>query len=98
YVILTNNRVGFRLGRYDKGKQLVIDPILRYATYLGGTGSEHFFAIATDNAANVYVSGETNSSDYPVLNAAQSVNKGDYDIIVSKLSPSGKLIYSTYIG
>jgi uncharacterized protein (TIGR03437 family) len=72
---------------------------LIWATYLGGTGDDYATGIAVDSAFNVVVTGWTRSSDFPVFNAAQGTNAGDWDAFVTKLDPTGsKLIYSTYLG
>ncbi|MBT8446934.1 MAG: hypothetical protein KJO38_07290, partial [Gammaproteobacteria bacterium] len=49
------NRYGFRVGAYDRSRELVIDPVNRYATYLGGTGQDEAFDIAVDADGNAYV-------------------------------------------
>ncbi|MDX9954892.1 MAG: SBBP repeat-containing protein [Anaerolineae bacterium] len=73
---------------------------LSYVTFLGGgeTTSEEGNAIGTDSAGNVYVSGETFSPDFPVLNAWQPVFAGDEDAYLLKLNPTGTLAYSTFLG
>lgn len=73
---------------------------LVYVSFLGGseTTSEEGNAIGTDNAGNVYVSGETFSPDFPVLNAWQPVFAGDEDAYLLKLNPTGTLAYSTFLG
>ena len=72
---------------------------LIYSTYLGGNGDDPAFRLAVDNAGNAYVSGATNSTNFPTRNEFQSINAGGYDAFLAKLSPSGNsLLYSTYIG
>ncbi len=73
---------------------------LIYVTFLGGSEntSEEGNAIGADSAGNTYVSGETFSPDFPVLNAWQPVFAGDEDAYLLKLSPTGTLAYSTYLG
>ena len=74
---------------------------LVYSTYLGGTGKEfEVIGLATDQARNVYVTGITESSDFPVTaNAYQKTHKGATDVFVTKLDPTGsKLVYSTLLG
>ena len=69
-----------------------------YATYLGGTGAEFPYAIALDSAKNVYLTGETYSTDFPLVHPYQTQNISGTGF-VSKLSSDGSsLIYSTYLG
>ncbi len=89
------------VGAYDRGRPLVIDPVLSYATYLGGSATEQGTAIAVDAAGNAYVTGYTSSGDFPLMTAYDRTlgRKGDVDVFVSKLNPSGTaLIWSTYLG
>jgi hypothetical protein len=71
YVLLCQNEVGFEVGEYDAGRPLVIDPVLSYATYLGGGANDDIRAIRVDAAGACYVAGITLSTDFPVVNALQ---------------------------
>jgi RHS repeat-associated protein len=73
---------------------------LVYSTYLGGGSGDDAYAIVVDDAGNAYVSGQTSSTDFPVLLAAQGVYGGGLsDRFVTALQPAGDaLIYSTYLG
>jgi len=101
--LLGNNKVGFVVGPYDRSRELVIDPLLSYSTYLGG-GGESLVTIAVDSAQNIYVAGSTTSADFPVTsNAIQSTLVGTQNIFISILSPlagagSAQLLFSTYLG
>lgn len=70
-----------------------------YATYLGGGGEDRAFRIAVDQSGSAYITGDTDSANFPVVNAAQRLSAGTADAFVTKLSPSGtELVYSTYLG
>lgn len=89
------------VGHYDPSATLVIDPVVSYATYIGGNNVEQGTALAVDSAGNAYITGYTSSTDFPVVNALdRSLGKrGDVDVFVSKLNPAGTaLVWSTYIG
>jgi hypothetical protein len=62
FVLKADNQVGFQLGSYDPGRELVIDPTMTYTTYLGGAAEDEVFAITTDSSGNVYVTGESSST------------------------------------
>lgn len=81
-----------------------IDPTgttLLYSTYLGGSGDDGVIGIAVDSAGNAYLTGSTNSTDFPGVTAGslQSANGGGLDAFAAKLSPTGAaLLYATYLG
>ncbi len=89
---------GFELSGYNPALPLVIDPVLSYSTYLGGSGGERVYSIEVDASGSAYVTGYTDSPDFPTLNPYQT-NQGGTDVFVTKLSSSGNsLVYSTYLG
>src|SRR5438128_871140 len=73
---------------------------LVYSTYLGGNADDAGFAIAVDVAGNAYVTGRTNSPNFPTTLAAfQPTFAGGGDAFLTKLTPTGTgLVYSTYLG
>lgn len=90
---------GFRLGEYDSRRPLIIDPKLKYSTYLGGSGNDRGRGIAVDSLGNSYITGYTQSSNFPTQNPYQSSNAGNQDVFVTKINSSGNaLVYSTYLG
>jgi len=99
YLLHPGNQVGFWLGDYDAKSPLVIDPVLVYGSYLGGAGAERVGRVAVDGGGNVYLTGETASSDFPVSGgAAQGVSGGGSDAFVAKFDSAGALVYVTYLG
>ena len=80
----------------------MIDPVLNYSTYLGGSGADTAGGIAVDTAGNAYVAGFTTSADFPIRNPLRSIpaNSGSVvEAFVTKLNSSGTaLVYSTYLG
>jgi YD repeat-containing protein len=89
---------------YDPSRPLIIDPVLSYSTYLGGSANENSQnrvvggGIAVNAAGNAYVTGQTQSADFPTANPSQTY-QGNGDVFVTKLDPLGQaLVYSTYLG
>jgi RHS repeat-associated protein len=96
-VLLAGGAVGFQLGTYDHSKPLVIDPVLSYGTYLGGSGDDKAFGIAVDGAGDTYLTGSTTSAAFPGTLGGQSVGAGVP--FVAKLNAAGtQLVYATYLG
>ncbi|MBC8354746.1 MAG: SBBP repeat-containing protein [Planctomycetes bacterium] len=99
YSIDEQQRIGFELATYDESLPLVIDPVVVYSTFLGGTNQELAYDIATDAADNAFVVGHTLSNDFPDQSALQGSHGGGFDVFVSKLDPTGtSLVWSTYLG
>jgi hypothetical protein len=93
------HRAGFEIAAYDAKKPLVIDPVLSYSTYLGGSGNDDAQGVAVDSAGNTYVTGGAASLDFPTVHPFQPTNHGKTDTFVTKLDPTGStLISSTYLG
>jgi uncharacterized repeat protein (TIGR02543 family) len=90
---------GFALASHDAGYALLIDPVIEYGTYLGGSGTDAANGIAVDSSKRMYIIGETASTDFPTVNPEQSTSGGNSDVFVTKLSADGSsVIYSTYLG
>jgi len=100
YVLKNAHAVGFQVAAYDVTKPLVIDPVLVFSSYLGGSGDDYGVDIAVDTAGHVYVTGTTQSLDFPTTaDAFQPTFGGSADAFVTKLNPCGtRLVYSTYLG
>ena len=67
------DQFGFRVGPYDKRLPLIIDPVMVYNTYLGGSGNDYGTAIAVDATGSAYIAGYTNSLDFPVEQSDQRI-------------------------
>lgn len=99
FALLAHNEIGFAVGPYDKTKQLVIDPVLTYSTYLGGSSDDEGFGIDIDEEGHAYVTGSTASFNFPTEDAFQPILAGPQNAFVTKLNRKGKgLVYSTYLG
>ncbi|MBI3387242.1 MAG: SBBP repeat-containing protein [Deltaproteobacteria bacterium] len=100
YVLRDGDQVAFAIGNYDRSQPLVIDPVLLYSTFLGGTAADEGWDIAVDSLGNAYVAGLTSSTNFPTTaGVPQTSNAGGQDAFVTKLNPTGSvLLYSTYLG
>jgi hypothetical protein len=97
-----SDRVTIALGPYDPERPLVIDPVIAYATLLGGSSSDIVSAIAADRSGHAFVTGYTCSADFPNTHATTkvpNVDEEDCDLYVTKMAADGRsFIYSTIIG
>ena len=99
WTIGADGRARFALGAYDRARPLVIDPVLSYSTYLGGTGPDSGRRIVADALGYTWVTGRTLSTDFPAVRALQAnFGGGAYDAFVAKFDPQGTLLWSTYFG
>ena len=98
YVMNGSSHIAFHVSQYDPSKPMVIDPVLIYSTYLGGSGDDQPSGIAVDAAGSVYVAGYTDSSDFPLATPG-SIAAGNTHVFVAKLDSTGSnLVYADYIG
>ena len=97
YRIKGQNQIGFELGAFDPSLPLVIDPVLTYSTYLGGSDDDRGLGVAVDAEGNAYVAGVTQSANFP--HSGNVPGTAGEDLFVTKLNPAGNaLIYSAYLG
>jgi hypothetical protein len=95
FFLKANHQVGVSLGNYDRDHELVIDPSLSYATYLGGNGDDEAFGIAVDNLGNSFITGESNStSGFPGANPSF----GGFDAFVVEIKSDGTRGYTSFVG
>jgi hypothetical protein len=99
YVLHAPRQVGFQVVAYDMARALVIDPVLNYSSYLGGSDTDEAYSIAVDAEGAAYVAGETTSVDFPTVEPVQPGYGGNFDAFIAKVSPDGTaLVYATYLG
>ena len=99
FVLKGGHEVGFDIGPYERGRPLIIDPTLAFASYLGGSGDDYAHAVAVDSSGCAYVVGETGSWNFPTQGPAQQSMAGDTDVFVTKWNAAGTgIVYATYIG
>jgi len=98
YVMNDPTHIAFHVAQYDSSKPLVIDPVLVYSTYLGGGGDDQPTGIAADGTGSAYVTGYTDSTDFPLANPG-SIAAGSTHVFVAKLDATGaNLVYADYLG
>lgn len=109
YVLRGKRRAGFVVDRYDSSQPLVIDPVLTYATYLGGSNGDGASGTAIDAQGNVIVVGHTNSTNFPTRNALYGTYGGATTSVepalfafITKFNPSASggasVVFSTFFG
>jgi hypothetical protein len=104
FVLRGANRAGFAIGTYDRSRELIIDPIVNFSTYFGGSLDEHSTTVAVDGSFNIYITGSTTSPDIPVTPGVfQGALKGAQNVYVAKITPPLSAVpafldYATYIG
>ncbi len=110
FTLLANRSVGFSLGSYDHSRPLIIDPVLVYSTYIGGSSGlgvlsgDSANAITLDDDGHAFITGFTGSPNFPVTSGAYqktstATETNQYIPFVAELSQSGgRLLFSTYVG
>lgn len=96
--------LAINVGTYDSTKPLVIDPVVVYSTYLGGSNAAGLAetiatAVAVDGSGDAYVTGTTDTTDFPTTSNAYSTQTTSGGGFITKFNATGTgLIYSTFIG
>jgi uncharacterized repeat protein (TIGR01451 family) len=106
FILRGANRAGFAIGTYDHSRELVIDPVLSFATYFGGSGDELATSVAVDGGFNIYLTGSTTSpqlSPGQILFPTTLVPGTTQNIYIAKITPplgapNAVLDYVAYLG
>ena len=89
FVLRAENRVGFAIGAYDRSRELIIDPVLSFSSFLGGSGDEHNTSVAVDGSLNLYLTGSTTSPNLTPLCSYTGCTalSGAQNVYVAKIQP-----------
>jgi hypothetical protein len=107
YRLLEHGQAAFTVAHYDPHRALVIDPTVTLVRFVGGSAIDTGSGVAVDGAGNSYITGATFSDDFPIAAALEpgmhcqtsfSHSCITTDAFVTKVSPKGDLIFSTYLG
>jgi uncharacterized protein (TIGR03437 family) len=105
FKLVGKRRIALRVGKYDHARELIIDPVMNYASYYGGAGNEVGRAIGTDASGNVYIAGETTTMALATTRGVvqptyggETIDNYSGDVFISKFTSSGALLYVTYLG
>jgi len=102
YAISGSHRVTFVVASYDRNQTLILDPVLNYSTYLGGSGDDQAWAVAVDSNNNAIVAGNTFSTDFPVTAGTVTIDPETSNVngavFVTQINSDGTAeLYSTYL-
>ncbi len=108
FVLRGSNRAGFSVGTYDRSRQLIIDPVLDFSSYFGGSGDELATSVAVDGSGFIYLTGSTDSTNLPFTTGVVQTTLGTTppatNVYVAKLNPAvtptnpDPIVYVTYLG
>ncbi len=101
YAVRSNGEVTFDVARYDRSQPLVIDPVVQWSTFIGGTSADVANSIALDSANNIYLTGYTTSADFPEATVRFGGTRGisgTQDAFIVKIAAGGStLLKSSYL-
>ncbi|MGC2225949.1 MAG: SBBP repeat-containing protein [Candidatus Sulfotelmatobacter sp.] len=102
FVLRAANRVGFEIGPYDRSRELIIDPLLDFSTYFGGSGTETSPSVAVNGNGNIYIVGSTTSppATFPLGTTTPTQIGTAPNIFVAEINPSQppSVVYATFMG
>jgi uncharacterized protein (TIGR03437 family) len=99
YRLSSGSRVRFALSRFDPSQSLIIDPVIQYSTYIGGSGHDKGVDLAIDRTGAMYITGYTNSGDLRSAFRDQQQFAGKIDGMIAKLSATGDSVeWISYYG
>src|SRR5579871_1158682 len=100
FVLHAGNRVSFDVAPYDRSRELVIDPVLTFSSYFGGTGAETYPSIAVNGDGFIYIVGSTTTSTgFPAAATVTQVGPQPH-IFVAKINPAQPsfVVFETFLG
>ena len=98
YRLDSSGQVSFSVGAYDRSRELVIDPVVQYLSYIGRANLDAVMRIAADANGNVYMTGFTYDANFPATPGAYQANAAGAstgNVIVAKMNAEGTAV--TYI-
>lgn len=99
YSISNKNIISYNIESYSSKNKYIIDPVISYSRYIGGSGSDIFEDFAVDSSSNIYAVGTSLSNNFPTTPGAFSTTRdADEDVVILKLDPSGQILWSTFYG
>ncbi len=96
FYVLKNNVLSFNVAPCTE--TYVIDPVLSWGTYFGGTAAENLYDVKTDAAGNIYMAGSSQSNNMATTGAFRTARLGTTDAVLVKFAPDGQRLWSTYYG